>query len=382
MIKILVVDDEADIQSLFRQAFRKKLYHKEWDFVFCENGRAALKTLQAHQDIDLVLSDINMPEMDGLSLLSEIKNNKINVRTVIISAYGDMKNIRTAMNRGAFDFITKPMDFEDVQATIEKTIQHIRLLKQALKDQNHLLSLQKELEVAQTIQKSILPPSLKLSSRCEMVAKIIPARTVGGDFYDFFMIDDQHISFLIADVSGKGVPSALFAVVNQTLLKNRGLKTLSPKKCLEYVNEACTQNNPNCMFITLFYGVLNLRTGEFCYVNAGHSLPFYLNAKGQVDTLHAPPHIPLGVKKRAGFKEESVTLKAGERIFLYTDGVTEAKNQKNEFFGDLRLTKLLVQNGKKPLPQMGQEILKSVEQFSEGGGPFDDITFLLFQYNG
>lgn len=141
MVKILVVDDEEDLKVLIRQKFRKKIRENEYDFVFAENGRLALEQLSEHKDVDLVLSDINMPEMDGLTLLSKINEQNTLLKSVIVSAYGDMENIRTAMNRGAFDFITKPIDFKDLEITIEKTIAHVRMMKktlQAIKENNIL----------------------------------------------------------------------------------------------------------------------------------------------------------------------------------------------------------------------------------------------------
>lgn len=141
MTKILVVDDEDDLKVLIKQRFRQKIRQNEYDFVFAENGRHALEQLIAHPDIDLVLSDINMPEMDGLTLLSKLSAQNYMLKTVIVSAYGDMENIRTAMNSGAFDFITKPIDFKDLEITIEKTILHVASLKktlQAIKENNIL----------------------------------------------------------------------------------------------------------------------------------------------------------------------------------------------------------------------------------------------------
>lgn len=141
MTKILVVDDEEDLKVLIKQRFRQKIRQNEYDFVFAENGRHALEQIMEHPDIDLVLSDINMPEMDGLTLLSRLNENHALLKAVIVSAYGDMENIRTAMNRGAFDFITKPIDFKDLEITIEKTITHIAALKrtlQAVKENNIL----------------------------------------------------------------------------------------------------------------------------------------------------------------------------------------------------------------------------------------------------
>jgi len=141
MTKILVADDEADLEQLIRQKFRQKIRDKQYDFVFAINGRDAIEKLNEHRDIDILLSDINMPEMDGLSLLAELPDVSPLTKTVMVSAYGDMENIRVAMNKGAFDFITKPVNFQDLELTIEKTIRHVAQVKdslQALKENNIL----------------------------------------------------------------------------------------------------------------------------------------------------------------------------------------------------------------------------------------------------
>jgi len=143
MAKILVVDDETDLQVLIKQKFRKKIRNNDYEFVFAINGNDALNQLQQHEDIDLVLSDINMPEMDGLTLLTKLSEKHSILKSVIVSAYGDMENIRTAMNRGAFDFITKPVDFHDLELTIEKTMKHVNQLKETLKaiKENNILKM-------------------------------------------------------------------------------------------------------------------------------------------------------------------------------------------------------------------------------------------------
>ncbi|MCO5258310.1 MAG: response regulator [Lentimicrobium sp.] len=143
MAKILVVDDEPDLEMLIRQKFRKKIREGEYDFVFAGNGRHALEQLEQHPDVEIVLSDINMPEMDGLTLLSKLNDQHVLLKAVIVSAYGDMENIRMAMNRGAFDFVTKPVDFYDLELTIEKTLSHVRQLRQTLKavKENNILKM-------------------------------------------------------------------------------------------------------------------------------------------------------------------------------------------------------------------------------------------------
>lgn len=133
MAKILVVDDEADLETLIRQKFRQKIREQQYEFVFAINGVKALEQLEQHHDVDVVLSDINMPEMDGLTLLTKLNEQNGLLKSVIVSAYGDMENIRTAMNRGAFDFITKPVNFEDLELTMEKTIRHVKQMRDTMK---------------------------------------------------------------------------------------------------------------------------------------------------------------------------------------------------------------------------------------------------------
>ncbi len=143
MAKILVVDDETDLEILIKQKFRQKIRENQYEFVFAINGRHALEQLLVHSDIDIILSDINMPEMDGLTLLSKLNETNSILKSVIVSAYGDMENIRTAMNRGAFDFVTKPVDFGDLELTIEKTIKHVLQMRETLKaiKENNILKM-------------------------------------------------------------------------------------------------------------------------------------------------------------------------------------------------------------------------------------------------
>jgi adenylate cyclase len=143
MTKILVADDEADLEVLIRQKFRQKIREQKYEFIFASNGNEALDKMQQHPDVDIVLSDINMPEMDGLTLLTKLGESSPLIKTVMVSAYGDMDNIRTAMNRGAFDFVTKPVNFEDLELTMEKTIRHVKQLKETLKaiKENNILKM-------------------------------------------------------------------------------------------------------------------------------------------------------------------------------------------------------------------------------------------------
>ena len=170
-------------------------------------------------EIDMVLSDINMPQMDGLALLEQIPKVDPNIRAVIISAYGDMKNIRTAMNRGAFDFVTKPLDFEDLQVTIDRTLRHLAEWREALKSRDKLVALQNELDVASQMQRSILPTNFPSGANYEIFGDMEAARNVGGDFFDVLYLQDGQVGLAVADVSDKGVPAALFMMSSRTIAK-------------------------------------------------------------------------------------------------------------------------------------------------------------------
>ena len=187
-IKILSVDDEQDLESLLTQYFRRKIRKGEYEFSFAHDGVEALDMILAHPDFDIILSDINMPEMDGLTLLTKINEMRNPaLKCIIVSAYGDMENIRMAMNHGAFDFATKPIDMEDLERTIEKAVQQIAFVKEAQKEHDQLEAIRYDLSVAQEIQQAILPkvfPPFPQYDQFDIYARMKAAKSVGGDFYD------------------------------------------------------------------------------------------------------------------------------------------------------------------------------------------------------
>ena len=194
--RILVVDDEPDLEQLVLQRMRREIRRGRYSFVFARNGVEALERLNENggDPIDMVLTDINMPEMDGLTLLKQIPSVDPNVRSVVVSAYGDMKNIRTAMNRGAFDFVTKPIDFEDLRITIDRTLEHLAMLREALEARDKLVALRSDLDLASKMQQSILPTKFPESPDYEIYAGMVPARDVGGDFFDVINLGGDRIA--------------------------------------------------------------------------------------------------------------------------------------------------------------------------------------------
>ena len=193
-VKLLSVDDEEQIEFLMKQFFRRKIRSGEYEFFFAHNGVEGLKVLQEHPDIEIILCDINMPVMDGLEMLAKV-NEMQNpaLRVIMVSAYGDLENIRLAMNGGAFDFATKPIDMDDLARTIEKAIKQIDFVHASQKAQKKLEGLEKDLAAANQIQQfilpSVFPPFPEDSDLLDIYASMEAAKDIGGDFYDFFRIE-------------------------------------------------------------------------------------------------------------------------------------------------------------------------------------------------
>ena len=378
--KILVVDDEEDLELLMRQRFRRQVRRGEYELHFAHNGREALQVLAETPDIRLVLSDINMPVMDGLALLNQLQEIEADVTAVVVSAYGDMSNIRTAMNRGAFDFVTKPIDFNDLQLTVDKTLRHIQVLRDALASRDRLVALEQELVVASQVQTSVLPAALPVTEHFDVHADMTPAREIGGDFYDFFSLDEYRMGLVIADVSDKGIPAALFTMVSRALLKAAARNHESPAACLYEVNQLVSQDNDACMFVTLFYAVLDLRDGRLRYCNGGHNPP-RLICRGEAREVPATDDIALGVFMEHEFHDNEIVLRVGDALFLYTDGITEACNAAGEEFGEPRLDELLVRTADADMPGLVDAVVGAVEKFAGGVAQFDDMTCLALRMN-
>lgn len=380
---ILVVDDEPDLELLISQKFRKKVRNNEFNFTFAHNGVEALAKL-ADNNVDIVLTDLNMPEMDGLTLISKLREQYPNTKSVIISAYGDMVNIRKALNHGAFDFLTKPIDFEDLEITIGKTIVEVLALKQAELDREKLSIIERELNVAYQIQSSMVPrnfPAFPDRDEFDIFAKMYPAKHVGGDFFDFFLIDDYHLYFVIGDVSGKGVPAALFMAMSRTLIKAIALKGVPPDICLDDVNKILNLDNESSMFVTVFAGVLNTFTGEVKYCNAGHNPPYLIKKDGGVEELESTNSIALAITAEENlFSSKSIMLHPGDAIFLYTDGVTEATDSENILFSDDRLHNFLKTVSESSPTDIVNNVIEQVNAYSSDVMQADDITAMCFKF--
>ena len=267
-----------------------------------------------------------------------------------------------------------------------------QLMKESLKEYIKNLTettaakerIQSELKMATDIQASLLPrlfPAFPNRPEFDIYASMDPAKEVGGDFYDFFFIDDTHLCFLIADVSGKGVPAALYMMVAKTLLKSEGQRLGEPDQILSCVNNILAVDNDSCMFATVFCAILNTETGDVRFANAGHNPPLILDSQG-TRYLALKPGFVLGPMPDTVYEAERITLQPGDTLFLYTDGVTEAQNREEELYGEPRLRDALQRAPKDDVAEMIHCIRAEVTRHANGAPQSDDVTMVAIKYRG
>lgn len=242
-----------------------------------------------------------------------------------------------------------------------------------------------ELSLATQIQANMLPsifPVYPEHSEFDIYATMNPAKEVGGDFYDIFMTDDKHIAIVIADVSGKGVPAALYMVITKTLIKNHAQLGISPEETLNRVNNILCENNKIGIFVTGWIGIMDIETGLMTYSNAGHNPPLAKLGNSDFDFLEMSPGLVLAGMEDFKFKNAEMNLSPGDKILLYTDGVTEAVNAKNELYGEDRLKEYLDKHSTDTPEGILHGLRADIDNFAGKAEQFDDITMLLFTYKG
>lgn len=394
--RILVVDDEPDFQDLIKRRFRKQIRNSEFEFKFALDGQEALDYIGNNEQFDIVLSDINMPRMDGLTLLSHLREHSSVMKIVIISAYGDMENIRTAMNHGAFDFVTKPINFEDLSVTIDKSLAELKYFKDLIVRMTQTEAIKKymehELDIGRTIQNGFLPTKIPDVNGWNINPYFCSAREVAGDFYDVFKIDGvNRIGLIVADVCDKGVGAALFMTLFRSLLRSTAKRheyteifgkskatilqhpDVLLKRCVQFTNNyiACTHGHTS-MFATLFFGLLEPDTGHLYYINAGHETPLILKP-GKIKLKLENTGPVVGLFEDSNYQISEAQIDIGDTLFAYTDGVTDVVNENDDAFTEERLMSLLLSEPDDNLTNM---VFSEVKNHMGEAPQFDDITML------
>ncbi|MDY3785904.1 MAG: PP2C family protein-serine/threonine phosphatase [Eubacteriales bacterium] len=260
-----------------------------------------------------------------------------------------------------------------------------KLLERQIKDSADKQQIASELSVATHIQTSMLPrifPAFPAQKEFDIYAMTNPAKEVGGDFYDFFLVDDDHLAVVVADVSGKGIPAALFMVIAKTLIKDHAQRGTSPDVVFTEVNRLLCEANDEGMFVTAWLGVLELSTGHLSYVNAGHNPPLLRRAGGGYDYLRTRSGFVLAGVEETRYRSCSLELAPGDALFLYTDGVTEATDAEKQLYGEERLAAALNSHKDYAPKELLSAVRDDVEAFVGQAPQFDDITVLSLCYYG
>jgi len=295
------------------------------------------------------------------------------------------------LSQGDFDYRIQVRSHDETAALAHAFNRMIVDLQKYTHDLAHATAEKKKIETelrfARDMQQDVLPtrfPPFKGAENIEIYARMEPAREVGGDYYDFFMLDEEHMAVAIADVSGKGISAGLFMMVVRTLLRSNAMHNRDPGQAITKVNALLAEDNPACMFATLFYFVCNIKTGKVHYCNAGHNPPIVLR-EGKAGLLPIKKGkaqgMATGVLETAQYQTQELQLAAGERIILYTDGMTEPVDRCEEMFGEERVLEIINNHAHASNQEICDLIYDAVNAFQDGLEQFDDMTMLFFRFN-
>ena len=271
---------------------------------------------------------------------------------------------------------------ESVDRMEEAVVSYVKDLTAATAEKERIST---ELSLATRIQADMLPstfPPYPDRSEFDIYASMNPAKEVGGDFYDFFLIDHDHLALVMADVSGKGIPAALFMMAAKIMIQNIALTGVSPREILETTNDRICKSNREEMFVTVWLGIMDLKTGQLIATNAGHEYPVVTRTEGGFELVKDRHGFVIGGMEGMQYTEYEIKLEPGQELFLYTDGVPEATNAQNELYGTERMMKILNSNPSMDPQALLEEVKADVDRFVGSAPQFDDLTMLCVRFNG
>lgn len=363
--KVLVVDDEPLLKSLIFQVFKTQINSKQLEFHFASNGVEALDLLKDDPEIGVILTDIKMPQMDGLALTQHLTTQDRFYKIMVITAYGDISNIRKAMENGASDFILKPFDIRDLEISVIRLVEQYQLGNQRIIAKDRMVKLSKEFEIARKIKKSFIPTDFSIFPKDKVLlyGEMISSHSLGGDFFDCFMCGPDSIALLVANVSGKGVPAALYTAIIQMIGRGVGLSCESPIQDTSDIYHFLFKEIPSQAIKGLFYGIFNLQNGKIHYCNTGEVIAYYISQNRQLTLLS---------------ENAKIDLKQNEKIFVSTKELLISKNKEGTAYGEERLTKDLIELSHQSPEALVKKIKENFLQFINRKEAEGDIPIPLF----
>lgn len=371
--EILIVDDTPANLRLLSQLLSERGYGVR----AVTSGQRALDSIQATPP-NLILLDIKMPDMDGYEVSTRLKDNKLtrDIPIIFISALNELEDKVRGFNVGGVDYITKPFQFEEVLARVETHLA-LRQLQKQLQDANDRF--ESELALAGGLQASFFPNEPPAIPGWNLAVSLKPARETSGDFYDVYPLPNGHFGILVADVVDKGAAAALYMALSWTLIRTYAAQYPNqPEKVITKVNRRIISDTDASRFVTVFYGVLDPVSGKLIYVNAGHNPPSLIRSKDK----NAEEWLPktglfLGMFEEEDWARGSIQIDPGDVLLLYTDGVTEAQNEKGEFFGTDGLLDVAKSNLQFGANAIMEKLLARIAEFLGAAAQHDDIALVI-----
>ncbi len=401
---ILIVDDD----EAGREALRRHLKHKGFSTLIAGDAPSAMESVSAHHP-DLVLLDVMMPQISGMDLLTQLREqyDETQLPVIMTTALNQSHEIVEAMRLGANDYVTKPLDFAVVLARIQtqlklkQTVAQVLALERDLSQRNDELQqanrelseatdrTRQELEAAAKVQGAFLPTAPPVVGSLKFAWAFRPCAELAGDALNVFAFDAQNVGLYVLDASGHGVPAALLAISATRLLSlsdgsdsilidacPQGSRPADPAQVAEHLNRKLAWNPAAAQFLTIFYAVLNATTQEFTYVSAGHPGAIRVDDKGNSQLLEGTD-LPIGIGE--SYQQHSIRLEPGDRVYLYSDGITEAMNADRAQLGVERLQKIIEEKSDLPLQESIDGILRQVEAWTGDSPARDDISILAVE---
>lgn len=366
---------DRDGSKIYR--LMRPLYIEE-SCLSCHNNQGLSYTTPEGVSVSAKEQDYQLGDVrGGISVDVEAAGIQGAIRNNYITMIGLLVLLVLVFSVTLYLFVWKVMN------RLENQRSQLEQMKKELAKANVRMS--EELNIGHEIQMSMLPlifPPYPDRREFSVHADLYPAREVGGDFYDFHILDDDLFCFCVGDVSGKGVPAALFMAVTKTLIKSRSTDDFSPASILTHVNDELSFENKSCMFVTVFLGILNIKTGELIYANAGHNPPYIMTKSNGIQCLDKGHGVVLGATGNIAYKDYNAKLDSGDMIFVYTDGVTEAMNQEKKLFSEKRLAELLSSREYESTEDAIHSVNASVKKYQGHADQADDITVLAVEYIG
>jgi sigma-B regulation protein RsbU (phosphoserine phosphatase) len=384
-INIMFVINDKILEIQVRKKLVSLEVSSEWRARFVRSGSEAISVLKDNPDIDIVFTEMNLPAMNGLTLLRHLQEGYVRVKSVLFLPDAEIKTIRVALNMGAFDFLLLPLDPNDFEQTFNKTLNESQLVNQAISDYDELIALEQEMGIARQIQETVNDTKdIRFNSETtiQISGRNHVGESVSGDFFDYFFIDDNRLGFVIGDVASKGLPAALYMAFSKTLLKSIAMQGMDPGKCLEEVNKILFLEGDPSLFIAIFYGILNIRSGKLEYCNGGHTRPYLADGNGLLNPMNNPDGMVLGVVEEVAYTTQHLRLQAGNLLFLYTGGFSELTNQEGDpvFENDIKM--LLKKSNSQTPNELIENIYLHMSEVTDKSSLRDDLTCLSLKYLG